>query len=1733
MIRLVAIENWFEPTKRTEYLDQWREGLTVEDVLPRALHDAPSLVVFRNGARVKNTGEELRDGDMLMAGQVPGYGTEAGVAFLFYAQVVLVLLAIAGAVAALVAVGKLKKGQERAEGSNSPTYDFGGITNNRNEGEPIPALYGEHRLGGTIVNEFVEAGGPTLNSSYFVQLALSEGPIHSIGGVGSDTTSGLGNFLSADKGTLPASIEINGNTVANYPNVKAWVRLGTDSQDEVDLFDQQVQIVNVNLPLSAPDAELTIDTLAALNANLILSEPYGPFTVPGAAADDVVWDDFGLATDLTDDTYDAFRVRIQFPQGLGWFNNTSGALSTHLCAFALRYQELDSGGVPITTGGDVGDGWIRMPLQEPVVGKTTSPFSVDYKVQTFDPQNWTQPTLGSAISTDTVNRFSWGEIAPADQSFEDWAVAGDPINEISVECWCKCAIPEDDAQWTIGTTPGSGTIREMSFFSLADGDLYPGQLVSPSRGFWFGLSRQRFDVANGFTEDYVVPYVGLFGNSPSAYAQIFEGFDAVGSHGKGRPTGQYAPNVWRHYAFTYKANVGNGNDRARLYVDGILSWELVAPINLVTPGEGSYVDGSSFGGAGAPGNLVSHARLFYEWSNGTYGATEFDELTVRDAEMTPGEVSERFSDGFGSYIEASGQSARDSGIRMGYHGDDAAPTTEFLNFAATNGGTDENKITSNNYQNSAGTLASSTSGKVTIPEPSNIRKRSRWRVEALRAVRDSVFDGVFDDAELIEVQAIKDRSFSFPNVATLSLSVEANEDLAGSRPTITVISKGRKLPVWDGQSAILPNFISTYSANPAWVVVDIATNKRFGAGRYFEIGGPMELSQIDVIAFQAMADYCDELVWDNRPTIIGDSSSGAGARWWNASYDSSDAFNPRFDNRGRIALSFGTLQPPTTWKPGDRLAWTGASTAGGPYIDHNEPDADGGGDKHSGLEVDSIFLGGAGTNWQVWLYWDKLDANDPNFRGTSSADEGEPWNDGFAITSAIGADALDGAVLEKRRRRHEYNGVFDTETNVWDAIQEVCTVARCTPLREGKKLSVRIDNPRSPVTVINHATIKEGTFEWQYVDTGDRANFLYIEFFDKDLNYERSIDLVDDDIANDGSLSFTDIRRDTTFFRGITDRAQAAREAKYVINANRLLKRQGLFETGPDSLHLIPGDVVALSYDLLPWGRGGRIYADGTGATKVPIDREITLQAATTYRIDVRDPLTGQFETGTISTTSGTYSAGTELTVSGAFSFVPSKGAPYTVYTDDQRALVQIAAVEIAEDLALRFSWIDYDEDVYDDDPGLLEAVTIAGVSNAAANPLPPDVTGIRIDEAQNQSADGTNAFVLQASWTYPDESIKFLRGFAIWHAIGADYAAGWERVAEVGPRMRGYEVPVVSPQEGQVHRVCIQPIGVLGGAKPPGSISYASTSWRGFPALPPAPTNLTVGSDGQFASYIVDVDSKQGRALSHEIRRGGWILGQPVVELLHGQSRFDQSSDYAGQTNAGTYGDFGPDYVVRAISESGMPSKAYREQINVASLATNDLRQWDLAEQAWDEYGTGFSGTGTTLTNMVVSTDLEGRPYLEFTGSNLTGAYEAARGTLSGVPLDRNCFVEAFVEAEQDHPTPPDEWLPINRKEMLGWSFEGPTYIRDGDLGNCTLTIEADPQRDGAFQSRYDEIKPGLHTFSRAQFRLFVTRPSADYNVRIYRFHTRVRRAIRFEGKVAAGNVPQGGGLGGDGGLI
>lgn len=90
---------------------------------------------------------------------------------------------------------------------------------------------------------------------------------------------------------------------------------------------------------------------------------------------------------------------------------------------------------------------------------------------------------------------------------------------------------------------------------------------------------------------------------------------------------------------------------------------------------------------------------------------------------------------------------------------------------------------------------------------------------------------------------------AYPNMCWIRADLIASGRLSGGNPTINGIVQGKKIKVWKNNA-----WVTEYSENPAWIIRDFLTSKRYGCGYW------ITEEMLDDDSFKEVAKYCDAYV---------------------------------------------------------------------------------------------------------------------------------------------------------------------------------------------------------------------------------------------------------------------------------------------------------------------------------------------------------------------------------------------------------------------------------------------------------------------------------------------------------------------------------------------------------------------------------------------------------------------------------------------------------------------------------------------------------------------------------------------------------------------------------------------------------------------------------------------------------------------------------------------------------
>lgn len=808
---MIYIHRWnsLNPDDRETLEQPFQEGLRVRDVLPDS-----GLRLLRNGSACQPD-DELEDFDHVAA--IPELGDPVT-----FTINLIITAAISYAVQLLIPSPDPPVGRENSRSANR---GFSAMSNTRTEGQPIEVLYGEHRVAGTIISEFVRVNNETLTSTYYALVSLGHGPIDSIAGITQNTPDG--SPLTNANGTLPAGIQIEGNPSVNYSGIKAWVRLGTDDQKSAPGFERAYRTAELGALLE--QRQVGAATKVIPEADYLL------------ATYDDIWDEWAFGWDTIRRDCDEVDVILNFPRGLYRVDSTSSDIKVASVVIQIRFCRLDNEGNPLLgpgRGGAQDDGWVRLP-QKTITKSEQSPFQISVPVALYDPQDYQAADPGGALHIDTWTAGSYLRTVNTLDSTrrpEDWApspVGHNFINRFGFEGWFAFDASTTDGPF--GSWSGDDQylcLMEWASSSPPTGNgLWVGFRLTPDGG-WFPMVRYG--------------YLGINVEWPDVRNLIEKTTDANDKR-------------WHHIVFSYRFESGN-NCTQTIFINGVSvgsintledlfsgSVGLVAGFAIQLAGTAGLLCPNSGGHGINPGSdsrlKLGHGNLIIN-SDYALGAW-VDEFVLWNKALTAADVAARYQQGRGQRVD------QDDFTVVGvwrFNGDltDDTGTNDFEEIG------------------SSGLISTGTTdgvvGLVVAPEA----KRAKYRIQALRVngrepdSATATAERRQDDVEWDLAVTSIEESFDYPRIAHLALEVPATGQLNSNAPNITAVAKGRTVPVWDGESTISPTAPESWSANPAWIMADMAINAEYGAGSVFS------LSQLDLVGLKAIADACDKRVYDRK-----------------------------------------------------------------------------------------------------------------------------------------------------------------------------------------------------------------------------------------------------------------------------------------------------------------------------------------------------------------------------------------------------------------------------------------------------------------------------------------------------------------------------------------------------------------------------------------------------------------------------------------------------------------------------------------------------------------------------------------------------------------------------------------------------------------------------------------------------------------------------------------------------
>lgn len=1677
MIRCHVVRNAFRPWDREGWIESHRPGSVISDYVPGEFAEKEGLVAFRNSA---------------LAQMSDTVGPDDSLAFMlrpmgFSSFIVPALISVAASfVLSKIFPPPRLDGPQQRDSDASPTYSFKGISNNRTEGQPIPIVYGEMRVGGSVIGEYVTAVSLfPIQTDLHMLVCFGEGPIHSVGGIETDTPQGapLGEAGGAD---LPTGIKVNDNLAENYAGIEAQVRLGTQEQEVIPAFEDTRQTYDVDQKLTSTET------------TTVVSNSYSISRGNGAEYDstnDDFWTDHAVAFDLNVEDADEFIARIRFPNGYFRQDLNTGGLLPAWFGMQARYRELDSGGVPITTGGPNSDGWVRLPIVDLMPFSKRGAFEWEYRQPFIDKDDYADPVVGKGAYLGGGS----GRIGAQADQFP--YAGGDAVDALTLSFWVKFESSTFD-------TPAAGT-----WFHVA-GDYHD----SSKRGWSIGAQRRVFS---------------NYGNPVTKWQWAIEWGDGTNRHVAQPPiahvsTHEPKADTWYHVVVTYEKELGGTGQNCQ--------WRFYLNSQRII--DDDFLHGSRLR---APSTAQNHLR-FGNNPQGTQ-SSRFEEMLLDDLHMYSvrvgtARVSQLWNGGRGTSAII-----RPDECVANFNWDHSV-TGLVNNAAPTQGGPWYADATIEN----GGPTVGSEDGRVAT-NSSGTFKKGQYRVEVIRVNDESTAASVTNEARFDVISSIIDVALSYPNVALCGLRIPATDQLNTSTPNCTFMVKGRLVPVWDGLSETNPAITPTWSANPAWIALDIVTHKRYGLGQFYDV------SDVVLTDLLGWANYCEATVYDGglQQVLTGDGFDDV---WFDPTVTDADTgetrgsiefyINPANLPGGAVGVD---SQIPNDWTVGGRIYITGfpdTTHSSGNIL--NDIDSEAAPTDFAGYEIYSIERATTGAQqWIIKCYWDR----------TSEAD---PWAGPYPskMSTEISPDDFGDftATVSGGQPRFQFNGVFDSNRSAWDALLEVCSVGRAIPIREGQRLRFKYNAPRDPVGVIGLGSIIEDSFEISYGGLEHKPNLVEATFLDRSREYETTTIESRADELN--PTTTTGVRKVTRQLFGVTDRHQAQRQARFEVLANEKLVREAKWQMGANGLQYEPGDVVRIAHDIIKArGVSGRVWSNSSAQDRFKIDRDLTILAATTYKVYIHNlaDVTAAGEIDTAVTVPGSYSPGDEIRLTANLGLSPRQDDVFIIVIDGQELLMEITNVERKPDLSMELEAVEYDATIYADENSFTTESQTAKSGNPLDDPgngaggpttehtLPQPVRTLRLSDRFTKLGPGAYQLALHATWRVEEQDRPYIARTEVWArsrddessdqvignvgtGIGAvatedlgRVSTPWRQVAVVAGADEFAEVPLPQALVGAEIDVAICPVKFSGARRAVPECQWSTHHVGGIGPQPEAGTDLESELRGQKA--VITWEYPIGHEdCAIEVRRSsnfapvktGWILA-PIVWRGPAEDRATPPlRDWAGSTGIAK-----TRLYARLVSPLGAKSDIFRKTFNPApdldsfppaiedddnSWSTDTVNGWVKSVPAPGD---------ATLSNLQQVTGSDGLKYLSFSGSSTSGTWTGPEDSSGLYGIDqfrvpRDYYVEAVMVVEQVHPQVLDGETELGDPAFARFTLEGPTHLRRGE-SQCSVRIQARFNIDGTSTGwgEWQDFRPGRYTFVVVQWRLKVTRPDDSFDVRLHYLETRI----------------------------
>ena len=171
-------------------------------------------------------------------------------------------------------------------------------------------------------------------------------------------------------------------------------------------------------------------------------------------------------------------------------------------------------------------------------------------------------------------------------------------------------------------------------------------------------------------------------------------------------------------------------------------------------------------------------------------------------------------------------------------------------------------------------------------------------------------------------------------------------------------------------------------------------------------------------------------------------------------------------------------------------------------------------------------------------------------------------------------------------RGDKFNAVYDSRVSFWDALASCARAGRAAPVLQGGVIHfVRDALQTLPVALFTMRNIVRGSMRIEYVlHTDQTTDAAEAEYFDETTWSPKTVQAV---LPSGTSNRPAKLRG----LFGVTNRAQAWREAMYAAAQNRYRRKIITFQTELEGFIPTFGDLIAIAHDMPAWGQSAEVTA--------------------------------------------------------------------------------------------------------------------------------------------------------------------------------------------------------------------------------------------------------------------------------------------------------------------------------------------------------------------------------------------------------------------------------------------------------------------------------------------------------------------------------------------------------------